>query len=368
LAFISTPAVDLKPNGNRAWRICGHLNAYTARDHTTFYARVLGGDLALGVDMVSDLILNPTLDPAEIVREKDVILQEMGQAWDTPDDIIFDHLAEAAFPDHPLGRPILGVAETLAELGAVDIRGYLDTHYRAGSMVLAAAGKVDHDRLVGIAEARLSSLPPGLRPKPEPAAFVGGERRDERALEQTHVTLAFPGVPHADPEAYAAMLFSTLLGGGMSSRLFQDIREDRGLVYTIYSYSSPFAETGMLTIYLGTDPERAQEAVLLTADAVRRAVEEATDAELDRARAQLKASLFMSLESCSALSEQIGRNLLVFDRVIPTQEIVERINSVTVADVRGVGDRLIRSGPLALATVGPSAAVPDVQNLAARLA
>jgi predicted Zn-dependent peptidase len=346
----------------------GYLNAYTARDHTNFYARTLAADLPLGVDLLADLTLNATLSEDETIKEKDVVLQEMGQAFDTPDDIIFDHLSEIAFPDHPLGRAILGTPETLDHLGPAHLRGYLNANYRAGSMVLAAAGKVDHDTLVRLAEAQFAALAAGARPAPQSAAFQAGDKRDERALEQTHVALGLPGLTHTDPEAYAAMVFSTLLGGGMSSRLFQDIREDRGLCYSIYSALTPFADTGMLTLYLGTDPERAGEAVTLTLETTRRAIDTLTESEVARARAQLKAGLFMSLESCSALSEQMGRQLLVYNRVIPTAEIVSKVDAVDVASVKRAAARMVLGQPLAVATVGPAAAVPEQPALAALLA
>lgn len=345
----------------------GHLNAYTSRDQTTFYARILAEDMPLGLDLVADLITEPVLDAQEMNREREVVLQELSQARDTPDDIIFDDLQEAAFAGQPLGRSILGTEETIQSLQPEDVRTWLDEHYRAESMVLAAAGKVDHDTIVRLAEERLGGLPSGKRPEGFAAHYTGGEARTSKPLEQTHVTLGLPGVSYADPDYYPLLIFATALGGGMSSRLFQAVREERGLAYSIYSYASNYAETGLTTIYMATGPEAAGDAVSLTLETLLRSLDGMSEEELHRARAQLKASVFMGLESCSGLSEQIGRQLLLFDRVIPTKEIIERIESATAEDVRRAAQRMIEAGPLSLATVGPSRIVPSLDKLQAYL-
>lgn len=345
----------------------GILNAYTSRDQTTFYARILAQDMPLGVDLVSDLITEPALDEQEMNREREVILQELNQARDTPDDIIFDDLQETAFAGQPLGRSILGTEQTIQSLQPGDVRAWLDGHYRAGSMVLAAAGKVNHAEIVKLAEERLGSLPGGQRPDGTSARYTGGEVRTPKPIEQTHVALGLQGVSYSDPDYYPELIYCTALGGGISSRLFQAVREERGLAYSIYSYASNYAETGLFTIYLATGPESAGEAVNLTLETLLRSLDGMTEEELHRARAQLKASVFMGLESCSGLSEQIGRQLLLFDRVIPTNEIIERIDATTAEDVRRAALRMVQAGPLTLATVGPSANVPGVDTLQARL-
>jgi predicted Zn-dependent peptidase len=331
----------------------GHLNAYTTRDHTAFYARVLGDDVALGVDLLSDMLRRPRFDPTDVDKEREVILQELGQALDTPDDIVFDHLSEVAYPEQPIGRSILGSDASLDRLDADALRTYLDGHYRGSSVVLAGAGKVDHQALCELAQAHgLADLPSGTRPAPVDAAYTGGLHHDDRALEQTHIAIGLPAVSYADPNYYAAMLFSTLLGGGMSSRLFQDLREERGLVYSVFSSVTPYAETGLFSLYLGTGPEQAGEAVKLAMDALHSAAAQVDVAELGRAKAQAKAGLFMSLESPSALSEQIGRHLLLFGRVLSTDEIVSGIDACTPEQVAAVGARMAASAP-ATAVVGP---------------
>jgi len=345
----------------------GVLNAYTARDQTTFYARVLGDDVPLGVELVSDLVVDPLLTEAEIERERDVVMQEWGQAWDTPDDIVFEHLSAIAFPHQGLGRPVLGSPETIRTLGRRALDTYRDRHYKAGSMVLAAAGRIDHDALHRLAETHLATLPAGTRPATVAGAWHGGEHRDDRAIEQVHVALGLPAVSYADPDFYAVMLFATLLGGGMSSRLFQEVREERGLVYSICAFPTAFLETGLFSIYLGTGPDTVGEALDVTLDALLKASERVTPQELDRARAQAKASLFMSLESCSALSEQIGRHQLIFGRALPTAEIVAALDALDAPTVAAAGRRLLTAGRLGLACVGPCASVPDYDRLARRL-
>ncbi len=367
MVFKGTRSRSARDIAEQIEAVGGHLNAYTSRDNTVFYARVLGADVGLGLDLVADMITAPLLDSGELVKEREVILQELGQALDTPDDLVFDHLQSIAYPDQPLGRTILGTSETINVIGSEDIRKWQNAHYAAGSMVLTAAGKVDHAALVKLAETRLASLPAGARPAPVAATYAGGEKREERALEQVHISLAVPGASYTDGDYYAQMLFSAMLGGGMSSRLFQSLREDHGLVYSIYSSLSPYADGGLFSLYLGTGSDVAGKAIQLTLAEWKRSMDDLSDAELQRAKAQAKAGLFMSQESCSALSESFARQLLIYDRVIPTSEIIAHIDGCTLADVKAAGAKLI-SGKLALATVGPSTGVPDIAQCAAMLA
>jgi predicted Zn-dependent peptidase len=337
----------------------GHLNAYTGRDQTTYYARVLAEDVALGVDMVADLITGARFDEAELIKERDVVLQELGQAEDTPDDIVFDHLQAAAFADQPLGRPILGTADSVSALSRDQLIAYRDAHYRGETTVLAAAGKVDHAALVALAEQHLGGLPGGARPAAHPARWTGGTLITDRDLEQTHLTLALPSVSATDPDHYAAMLFAALLGGGMSSRLFQDLREERGLCYAVSSYVTPYSDTGMLSLYMGTDPDTAANAIQLSLDHLRAAARSVTPAEVQRAKAQAKAGLLMALESCSGVAEQLGRHLLVFGRVLTPAELVAAVDACTPEQVAAAGAAMLAGGRLALATVGPAQGLGD---------
>ncbi len=367
MVFKGTQSRSARDIAEQIEAVGGHLNAYTSRDNTVFYARVLGDDVGLGLDLVSDMITAPRFDDKELTKEREVILQELGQALDTPDDVVFDLLQAVAYPDQPLGRTILGTSDTIGVISVEDIRGWQNTHYAADSMVLTAAGKVDHSALVKLAEQRLGAVASGKRPAPMAAQYAGGEARDERALEQVHIALAVPSARYTDSDYYAQMLFSAMLGGGMSSRLFQTVREDHGLVYSIFSSVTPYADHGLFSLYLGTGADVAAKAVDVTLREWKRSIDTLTEAELSRAKAQAKAGLFMSLESCSSLSESFGRQLLIFDRVIPTEEIIARIDGCTLADATTAGARLIGVA-LSLATVGPSAGVPDVTTCARLLA
>jgi len=332
----------------------GALNAYTARDMTVFHARLLAADLPLGCSLIADLVQNPRFDADEIDRERQVVLQELGEARDTPDDIVFDHLQEAAFAGQPLGRSILGSEASLAGIGAAELRGWLDTQYLGGSCVLVAAGRVDHDALVRLAERDFGHLPGGRRPALEPAQFTATEHHDRRRFEQAHLTLGAPAPGHHDADFDAAMLFTTAVGGGMSSRLFQELREERGLAYSVYASTTPYADTGLFAVYMATAKRDAARAVALAETVLAQTANGLEPAELARAKAQLRAGLLMSLEAPGGWAEYCARQLLVHGRIAPPSEIVARIEACDVDAVRGAGARMLRQ-PMARADVGAAA-------------
>ncbi len=346
----------------------GYLNAYTSREVTAFYARVLKDDVPLAFDVVSDIVLNPVFDPAEIETERGVILQEIGQALDTPDDIVFDWLQEAAFPDQPMGRTILGPAERVRGFTRDDLAGFVAEHYRPERMILAAAGAVDHNQIMKLAEATFGALTPGGRERMEPAGFIGGERREVKRLEQVHFTLGLEGPSYADDGLFTAQTWAGALGGGMSSRLFQEIRESRGLCYAIHAQAGAYSDTGMLTIYAGTSAEQIADLARLTIDELKRAADDLRVEEVDRARAQMKAGLFMGLEGASARAERLARQVSIWNRVIPLDEIVGRIDAVDLRQVRDFAGSLLGQAGSALALYGPAEAAPGLEELRERLA
>ena len=346
----------------------GFINAYTSRDTTAYYVRVLENDVDLAFDVISDIVLNPVFDQREIEVERGVILQEIGQSLDTPDDVIFDWLQEAAYPDQAIGRTILGPAERVSSFGRTDLAGFVAEHYGPGQMILAAAGAVDHDRLVTLAERGFGHLAPIAQSLRESARWHGREARQIKALEQAHFALALEGPGYLDPEFEAAQIFSTALGGGMSSRLFQKLREERGLCYTIFAQSGFHDDTGMLTIYAGTGAADIGDLALLTMDEIRRAADDMTEAEIARAKAQIRAALLMGLESPSAQAERMARTLAIWGRVPDPAEVAERIAAVSVADIRAHAERLIARARPALALYGPVAGAPAREDLARRLA
>jgi predicted Zn-dependent peptidase len=345
----------------------GYINAYTSRELTAFYARVLKADVPLALDVISDILLNPIFDPAEIEVERGVILQEIGQALDTPDDVIFDWLQERAYPEQPLGRTILGPTERVSQFARHDLSEFVADHYGPERMILSAAGAVDHDTIVGTAEALFGHLAPQPAFTQVDATFQSGERIELKTLEQAHFALGFEGPGYRDDAIYTAQIFSTAFGGGMSSRLFQEIREKRGLCYTIYAQTGAYAETGMTTIYAGTSAEDLNELAGLTMDELKRSADDMTPAEVARARAQMKAGLLMGLESPSSRAERLARMVSIWGRVPDLEETISRIDAVTTGDVREFAAGMI-TGAAALALYGPVEKAPRLDDLRERLA
>ncbi len=345
----------------------GHINAYTAREQTVFYVKLLRENLNLGIDIIGDILTHSTFDTAELERERGVILQEIGQANDTPDDIVFDHFQETAFPGQPMGRPTLGTEDLIRNMSRETLMSYMATHYTPDNMVIAAAGNLEHDAVLEQVQRHFADLPNATRPAMPPSRYLGGEFRESRELDQAHVLLGFPCAGYKGADYYATMLLSTLLGGGMSSRLFQEIREKRGLVYSVYSFSAPFLDGGLFGIYAGTGEKECAELIPVTLEELRKVQLNVQDDELARARAQLKASLLMSLESTGSRCEQIARQLQIFGRIIPTQETVSRIEAVTTDDIRAAAVKIFAGTPT-LAALGPIGHVPSLQNITENLA
>lgn len=347
----------------------GYINAYTSREMTAYYVRVLENDVDLGLDVIADILLNPVFDDAEIEVERGVILQEIGQSLDTPDDIVFDWLQEVAYPDQPLGRTILGPTERVSSFARSDLNTFVAEHYGPGQMILCAAGSVDHDAICKAAERLFGHLSPIVRPGLiQPARWQGGERREIKALEQVHFALAIEGPNYRDPEIFMAQIWAMALGGGMSSRLFQEVRENRGLCYTIFAQTGAYEDTGLTTIYAGTSAEDIVELANITMDEMKRAGDDMSDAEVARARAQMKAGMLMGLESPSQRAERLARMLSIWGRVPTIEEAIAKIDAVSTQDVRGFAARMAGQAGTALALYGPAEAAPTLDALKDRLA
>ena len=344
----------------------GYINAYTSKEMTAYYARCLVADVPLALDVISDIVLNPLFEQKEIETERHVILQEIGQALDTPDDIVFDWLQEVSYPDQPFGRTILGPAERVSAFGQDDLRQFVGQHYGPDQMILSAAGGVDHDSLVAQATEILGHLPARGSSVIQPAQFLGGERREVKKLEQVHFAMAFEAPGYRHPDVYTAQVYSMAMGGGMSSRLFQKIREERGLCYSIFAQSGAYEDTGSITLYAGTSKAEIAELTQLTVDEMKRAADDMTEAEVARARAQIKAGMLMGLESPSNRAERNARLLAVWGRVPDIDEAVEKIDAVTVEGVRRfAGD--MGGAKTALALYGPVAKAPTLEAIRDRL-
>lgn len=367
MAFKGTARRSAQDIAEEIEAVGGHLNAYTSRENTAYYARVLADDVPLAVDIIADILQHPSFDEDELVREREVVLQEIGQAHDTPDDIVFDHFQETAYPGQALGRPVLGRAEVVRGLGRDTLVDYLARHYRGPNLVIAAAGRVDHDRFVALAGEAFGGLPAEAERRDQEAHYTGGEYREDRALEQVHLVIGLPAVGIRDPQYYTLSVLSTLFGGGMSSRLFQEVREKRGLVYSIYSFTAAFTDGGVFGIYAGTGAGQVGELVPLVGGELRRLAEDAEAAEVARAKAQLKASILMGRESTGARCEQLAQQLLIYGRPLPVEEIVAKIDAIDVAAVRDLAARLATGSPT-LASLGPLNGARPFEDLARALA
>ncbi len=344
----------------------GYINAWTSREATAYYAKVLKEDLALAVDLIADITQEPAFDEEELAREREVILQEIGQAQDTPDDLVFENFQAVAFPDQPLGRSVLGTKEVVSAMSRDALVSYLRGNYHAGRFVLAAAGALDHDRLVALAEAAFGGLASGEVTAPAAAAYMGGDHRVSRDLEQVHLALGLPGVSLTDDDFYPLSVYSTILGGGMSSRLFQEVREKRGLVYSIYSFTSAYSDTGLFGIYAGTGAGQVAELMPVIFGELHDLARAVDAAELARAKAQIKSGIVMSLESTSARIEQLAHQMLTYGRVLGIQEVVDLVDAVTGEAVCQVGGRLL-GGELTSAAVGPVGSLPGQSALSGYL-
>lgn len=366
MAFKGTARRTARGIAEEIERVGGFINAYTGREQTAYYARVLRDDVPLAIDILSDILQNSTFDQEELEREKGVVVQEIGQAEDTPDDVIFDHLQLQAYPAHPLGRPILGSEERVRAFTRDDLINQISTYYRAPSMLLVASGAVKHEDMVNLARAHLASLPSGQPPAHSEAAYAGGEYREDGDLEQAHLALAFKGVHASEDELYAMQVYSTVLGGGMSSRLFQEAREKRGLCYAIQAFGASYADTGLFGVYAGTSAADARELVHVIAGEMKALAADVDEDEIVRAKAQLRSGLLMGLEQASARCEQIAGQYLTFGRLFTPRELIARIDAVDATQVRRMAARILASGPMSLAVLGPASQLGSYDHVAAR--
>jgi len=367
MAFKGTTTRTARQIAEEIENVGGYINACTSRETTSFYIKVLKEDTALAVDILADILQNSTFDPEEFAREKTVVLQEISQSNDTPDDIVFDYFQECAFPDQPVGRPVLGSVETVTGISRDALDSYVKTNYTPKRMVAAASGKIDHKEFVRLIEKSFGSMMDKEGLTARDAVYRGGEIRKEKPLEQVNLVLGFPGVSIFDDEYYTAHVLSTVFGGGMSSRLFQEIREKRGLVYSVYSFNAAATKGGLFGIYAGTGEEEVAELMPAVCDEILKIRhEKITTEELIRAKAQLKAGVLMSLEHPTARCEQNAGHLLTLGRLLEKEEILAKIASVTVQDVQSLAEKIFSQRPT-LAGLGPVAHVMSYDKLISAL-
>ncbi len=364
MAFKGTTRRSARQIAEEIEAVGGDINAATSVETTAYYARVLRADVSLALDVLSDILSDPAFDAEELAREQNVIVQEIGATEDTPDDLVFDHLQATAFPDQPVGRSILGTRDSVCSFNAARLRAYLSRNYRAPDMVIVAAGAVDHVMVVGEAERLFASFTGPVAPAPEAARFVGGSHIETRELEQAHLALALEGVAQRDPDLYSLQVFSGILGGGMSSRLFQEVRENRGLCYSIYSFHMPYADTGFFGLYAGTDASDAPELMRVVIDEIGKAAGTIAETEVNRVKAQMKAGLLMALESSGARAQQLANQMFAYGRPIPLSELIAKIEAVTVDSAQAAGRALIARSKPAIAALGPGPGLESAAMIA----
>ena len=355
MAFKGTASRNARAIAEEIEAVGGILNAYTGREQTAFHARILKSDVPLAMDIIADILTNPSFEQSELERERQVVLQELGQARDTPDDIVFDHLQSAIFKDQPLGWPILGEEKTVNAFSRDMLKDYMASQYRLEGMTLIASGAVEHSAILKLAEQKCAGLNPGKVPPSAPAHYVGGNFRAVEDLEQAHVAYAFPGLANPATDYFVAQIYATALGGGTSSRLFQEVREKRGLCYSVYAFSTGFQDSGFLGIYAGTGEEEAGELSAVIAGEMEAMTKNLSEGEVARARAQLKVSLLMGMERPGTRAEQISGQLFALGKVQSAAEIVAQLDAIDAGAVKSYAAQVMSTGQPTIAAVGPIA-------------
>lgn len=344
----------------------GEINAATGMETTTYYARTLKADWPLALDILADIFTESTLDADELDRERDVILQEIAASKDQPDDLVFDLAQAASYGDHPLGRSILGTAELVGSMTRDQMVAWRDRNYWASRMVICATGNVNHADFAEAATKHFGHIPQGHAPQRQPPTFAGTAQTEQKPLDQTHLVLSFPAPNYRDPRVYQLQVLASILGGGMSSRLFQEVREKRGLCYSVFAFGTTYEDTGQLGVYAASSPDHTPELLEVTAHVMKSMVDEITDKEIDRAKAQLKTSLVMNLESASSRADQIARQFLAFGEVPEMATLIKKIEAVTSEQVRKLAQEIFRSAVPSLSAVGQLSALESHAALAAR--
>ncbi len=363
MAFKGTKSRSAFEIASQIENVGGEINAATSVETTSFYARVLSGDVPLAVDILSDILQDSEFDPEELEREQHVILQEIGAAHDTPDDIVFDRFTETAFRHQTLGRSILGTPETVKSFTSDQLHDFMKRQYGAERMVVVAAGDVKHDDFVREVEKRLGNFRPKAESAiPQYAQYVGGDFREDRDLMDAQIVLGFEGRAYHVRDFYASQVLSMILGGGMSSRLFQEVREKRGLCYSVYAFHWGFSDTGIFGIHAATGQSDIAELLPVIIGELQKAGESILQEELDRARAQYRAGLIMSAESCSSRASQIARQLLLFGRPIAKEELMERLSALTIERLTDLSARMFSTRPT-ITAVGPVGTLAPYESI-----
>ena len=367
MLFKGTKKRDAKEIAEVIENVGGHVNAYTSREVTSYHVHLLKDDVPLALDVLADIVQHSTMPDDEVERERDVILQEIGMCHDTPDDIIFDNYFETAYPNQALGAPILGKNSIIKTMRRETLMAYTQRFYTPSHMVICASGNLDHDSLIKQVEELFRDLPADQNTDKKAADYQGGEHRETRDLEQSHIVLGFNGISRLDDHYYAAQTLSALLGGGMSSRLFQEVREKRGLVYSIYSMHYAYSDNGQFMVYAGTGPDKLPELIPVVCDEVTKLSSTIKEHELDRAKAQLRSSTLMARESMMHRADQHAKSILLRGNIRTPEEIIDNINKVDIPALETVAQRIFSTAPT-LAALGPLGQLENFDKIKERLA
>ena len=346
----------------------GNMNAYTGREITAYTIHGLSEDVPQAVDVLSDIVRNSTIPEDELKLERGVVLQEINMCADTPDDLVFDHLYNKAFESQPIGAPILGKADCVAGIKRQEILDYISRSYRPDNIVLSAAGAVEHDAIVDMAKGALGDMKKCANSViPKGALYTGGDKREQKDLEQAHIVMGFCGVSRHDDDFWSVKVLSAILGGGMSSRLFQEVREKRGLAYSIYSFHSAFSDAGLFGIYAGTGGESVEKLIPIICDEVCKVTNTINEAELSRAKSQIRASILMSREDTMSRADSCASSLILRNRVLDIEDICNKISAVTKSDIERVASKIFATNPT-IAALGAISRLEDYDAITRRLA
>jgi predicted Zn-dependent peptidase len=369
MAFKGTKRRSARDIAEEIENVGGELNAATSTETTSYYARVLKDHVPLAVDILADILTESEFDEEELRREKHVILQEIGAANDTPDDVVFDRFSEAAYRGQTIGRPILGTPERVQSFSPNQIRGYLSRNYTTDRMFIVAAGAVDHQSFCKQVEERFAGLPltPSSPVIMEPARYIGGDVREDRDLMDAQVLLGFEGKAYHMRDFYCSQILANILGGGMSSRLFQEVREHRGLCYSVYAFHWGFSDTGIFGVHAATSGNELPNLVPVVIEELRKSAERIDQQEIDRARAQIRAQLLMGQESPAARAGQIARQMMLYGRPIPNEEMMERLEGITTQRLTDLAGRLFFDTVPTMSAVGPIEQLAPISDISAAL-
>jgi predicted Zn-dependent peptidase len=344
----------------------GEINAATGMETTTYYARTLKADWPLAMDILADIFTSSTLEESEMERERDVILQEIAAAKDQPDDLVFELAQSASYGAHPLGRSILGTEDLVKSMTREQMLGWRDRNYWASRMVVCATGNVDHKAFADEAAKHFGHIPQGHMPQRQPPHFGAEAMTEQKPLDQTHLVVSFPAPHYRDPRVYQLQVLASILGGGMSSRLFQEVREKRGLCYSVFAFGTTYEDTGQLGVYAATSPDHTPELIEVTANVMMSMMGDITQKEIDRAKAQLKTSIVMNLESASSRADQIARQFLAFGEVPDMATLIAKIEAVNIEQVRALAADIFGKGVPSMSAVGQLSNLESHAALAAR--